>query len=150
MSESLSIPAPPRIITQDDYTGEGLRLREPETYAGIVKLLSLGLNKTEISAKLQVNWRTVKAVELACFPDIQSARETLVRKTIHAAFATLESVEKNAEAGKGTAIEYKFLIESVQTLSGEATQIVQHNHDFPALQDYNQSKQAPQGPIVDV
>lgn len=146
MSIIVAAPGEPDDERQDDgkqveYTGQQLRARHPETYAAVIELLAFGWSKQAVSDKLKVNWRTVKAIEMSRYPDLASARETLTRKVVALAFDGIDAVQTSIQAGKCTPLDLKFLIETTQTLSGEATQIIQVNHEFPALSEFSKGKQ---------
>lgn len=125
---------------QGHFTGERLKLRFPQKYELILKLMAEGiLSEKEISETCQVSRNTVAALRRNDANSIEQLKRTILGTVREALRMTTERVLELAPemSAKDAIIATGVLAEKMQLLSGEATAIVANVGDKLRHADIN-------------
>lgn len=121
---------------RDAYTGEFIRTNDPDKYTAIISLLARGIAKSVIARDMHAHYYTVSNIEADHFPDVVRAKQLLSKKLFSAVTASIDSAERRAANGKANALDAKLLTEAWLNINGEASSIIEVNHSFAALDEF--------------
>lgn len=122
---------------RDMYPGTQLQIADPNKYDAIIELLARGIPKSNIARDLGCHYYVICNIEARAFPDVARAKQMLSAKLLSAATASIDSAEKRAANGKAGALDAKLLTEAWLNMNGEATTIIELNHNFSQLNEFN-------------
>ena len=144
---------------EGNYTAVRIKKKKPELYKVACTALAFGWSKSEIERLLNINFRTLQAIEINESSFIQSVRKNLGKRFYAAANTALEIVNENIGKFKNVSkiselVQLNMLAavaaDKGQLLTGEATSRVDvnSNDDYVDWRDIEKEANVVEGEIV--
>lgn len=147
MSEAMTVEAPAKRTRKEESTAKRVDAERRKMCNEM--LARPDISRTQICQTLKMDIRTVNTICAEDMPEIAEAKVRVARLAYEATVYNLSAAAENAKNGKGSALEAKLSWDVYMGAMGEATQIIQHDHVFPQLSEFNKERLA-EGSVVDV
>lgn len=125
---------------KESYTLANVETHRAADIKRAIDLLSRGIPKWDIARACKMHFYTVSEIERRYLPDIAQRREHAAAKAYSALTASLDSATERAVKGQASALDAKMLADTYLSLSGEASTIIEVQHSFGGLDEFDRAK----------